>query len=39
MWEEETNSEDDFARTDERDHHEREDEGVGTIDMDREGVN
>jgi hypothetical protein len=37
--EEDTYSEEDFERTDERDHHGREEEGVGTIDMDREGVN
>jgi len=33
-------SEEDFEeRTEERDHHGREEEGAGTIDMDREGVN
>jgi hypothetical protein len=35
-----TYSEEDFEeRTEERDHHGREEEGAGTIDMDREGVN
>jgi hypothetical protein len=38
-WED-TNSEEDFEeRIEERDHHEREEEGAGAIDMDREGVN
>jgi hypothetical protein len=34
-----TNSEEDFERTEERDHQGREEEGEGMIDMDREGVN
>ena len=34
---EETNSEEE--RTEARDHHGREEEGAGAIDMDREGVN
>ena len=35
-----TYSEEDFEeRTEERDHQGREEEGAGTIDMDREGVN
>jgi hypothetical protein len=38
--EEGTNLEEDFERTEERDHHdEREEEGVGNMDIDREGVN
>jgi hypothetical protein len=38
--EEGTNLEEDFERTEERDHHdEREEGGVGDMDIDREGVN
>jgi hypothetical protein len=37
---EDTYSEEDFEeRTEARDHHGREEEGAGAIDMDREGVN